>query len=184
MLEDTTVSTEPLQLGDLNNPLETELVVIFFDLTDWMRLFEHHEDSEATQFLDQFYSETGDLVIQAGGQVVKFMGDSGLAIFPPDKIEAAISAMQELSRVVDHLGQNWGMKLNLSVNIHVGPVSVGRFGTRDDKRVDIIGKTVNIAASFSRSGFALTQQAYRRISPEGRLQFQKYTQPVVYRWTG
>jgi class 3 adenylate cyclase len=178
------MSEAELHLGALESPVETELVVVFFDLKDWMRQFQQHEDSEAVQFLDEFYTATGDLVGRSGGQVVKFMGDAGLAIYSPDCIEQSIEAMQDLSRVTQRLGEKWNMQLTLTVNMHVGPVSVGRFGTRDDKRLDIIGKTVNVAASFSNRGFSLTQQAYRCLSQEARNQFQKMTQPVIYQWHG
>ena len=66
---------------------------------------------------------------------------------------------------------------------HVGPVTCGPLGPPGWQQFDVIGETVNTAAVASASGhyrFALTPQAFRRLSAEGRQAFKKHTPPVVY----
>jgi class 3 adenylate cyclase len=72
----------------------------------------------------------------------------------------------------------------LNVNIHVGPVIAGEFGPEGDRRFDVIGKSVNIAARLGRRGVTLSPQAFRTLSPEARKKFSKVKPPITYRFEG
>jgi hypothetical protein len=46
--------------------------------------------------------------------------------------------------------------------------------------LDVIGETVHIAATLGSRSFALSQQAFRQLTPEHRQLFHKFTPPVLY----
>lgn len=56
----------------------------------------------------------------------------------------------------------------------------GPIGTRNDKRLDVFGETVNIAAMLKANGIAITPQVFRKLEPETRKLFKKHTPPVTY----
>ena len=61
-----------------------------------------------------------------------------------------------------------------------GRVVAGPSGRDGDKRYDVIGKTVNVAATLDATGVALSVAAFRKLGPELRRRFKKHTPPVTY----
>jgi class 3 adenylate cyclase len=59
-------------------------------------------------------------------------------------------------------------------------VAAGHFGADDDRRYDILGKTVNIAVRLESQGVALSAEAFRQLGPEMRRRFKKHTPPISY----
>ncbi|MBV8083184.1 MAG: hypothetical protein JO247_00065 [Chloroflexi bacterium] len=66
----------------------------------------------------------------------------------------------------------------LHVNAHFGEVTLGPMGR--ERRLDVIGQTVNVTATLGSKDFALSQQAFRCLTPEHRRLFHKFTPPVLY----
>jgi class 3 adenylate cyclase len=68
----------------------------------------------------------------------------------------------------------------LAAKAHFGPAIAGPFGLTDDKRYDVLGKTVNTAAMLDSTGVTLSVPAFRKLSPALRRRFKKHTSPVIY----
>ena len=158
------------------------LVVAFFDLSRFSEWSSSDEDERVAGFLQAFYALAGRHVGGAGGRVVKFMGDAGLAAFPEEHAEEAITALCAFAQEARQQARAAGLDAHLAVNVHVGPVLAGSFGVPGDERYDVIGKTVNIAARLGRRGVTLSAQAFRCLSAEGRKCFQKNMPPITYRF--
>jgi len=160
---------------------EQTLGVAFFDLSRISEWSSSQEDACVASFLQRFYALAGQHIVPAGGRIVKFMGDAGLAAFPTESAEDVIFALCALARDARAAGQACGLDTYLNVSVHVGPVLAGRFGAPGEERFDVIGKTVNVAARLGRRGVTLSAQAFRCLSPEGRKRFEKITPPIMYR---
>jgi class 3 adenylate cyclase len=156
------------------------LGVTFFDLSRFAAWGSSDDDEAVAAFLQQFYQLSADHIEPAGGRIVKFIGDAGLAVFPRDGAEDVVFALCELSKVTRQRGADVGLDTYLNINVHVGPVLTGSFGPAGGERYDVIGKTVNIAARLGRRGVVLSPQAFRCLSEEARERFQKVTRPVTY----
>lgn len=161
--------------------LET-LGVAFFDLSRMSEWSSSAEDVLVADFLQRFYELAAKHIEPAGGRIVKFMGDAGLAVFPADRVQDGILALCAFTRDARECAREVGLDTYLNVNVHVGPVLAGQFGPPDAKRFDVIGKTVNIAARLGRRGVTLSPQAFRCLRPEARQRFEKITPPVTYRF--
>ncbi len=157
------------------------LGVAFFDLSRIVAWSSSDEDIRIAVFLQKFYQLAAEHVEEAGGRIAKFMGDAGLAVFPPERMEDGVFALAELARRARDCGQEAGFDVYLNTNVHVGPVLSGSFGPPGSERFDVIGKTVNIAARLGRRGLTLSPQAFRCLSPEGREHFKKIKPPMTYR---
>jgi len=157
------------------------LGVAFFDLSRIAEWSSCNEDAHVASFFQEFYALAARHVEPAGGRIVKFMGDAGLAVFAEESAEAAIFALAELAKEARVCGREYGLDTYLNVNVHVGPVLAGSFGPEGAERYDVIGKTVNIAARLGRRGLTLSPQAFRCLSPQGRQRFEKITPPATYR---
>jgi len=143
-----------------------------------------NEDARVASFLQKFYQLAADILVPAGGRIVKFMGDAGIAVCPEESVEAMVFALCDFSAAARKCGNEFGIDTYLNVNVHVGAVLAGGFGPKDSERFDVIGKTVNIAARLGRRGVTLSTQAFRCLGEEGRKRFDKIKQPITYRFSG
>lgn len=157
------------------------LGVAFFDLSRIAQWSSSDEDIRVAAFFQGFYELAAQHIEGAGGQIVKFMGDAGLAVFPTESVEDVVFALATLAREAPECARGFGLDTYLNVNVHVGPLLAGGFGPPGAERFDVIGKTVNIAARLGRRGLTLSPQAFRCLSPEGREHFEKLKPPVTYR---
>lgn len=158
------------------------LGVAFFDLSRFAEWSSSDQDTTVASFLQAFYRLAAEHIEPAGGRVVKFMGDAGLAVFPTEHAEDSILALCALAGKARERAAEVGLDTYLNVNVHVGAVLAGSFGPPGGERFDVLGKTVNIAARLGRRGVTLSAQAFRCLSPEGRKRFEKLTPPVTYRY--
>lgn len=165
---------------EIDTPTELEALVAFFDLTAFVKFSKDFSPQEIFGILSEFYEFTGEIIESAGGDIIKFIGDAGLVIFPDHKVDEGVIALKKLKDE----GDAWlaGRKIASKniIKIHYGPVICGPLGTRTDKRFDIIGLTVNTAALLRSNGFAMSAQVFRKLSSETRERFKKHTPPITY----
>ena len=112
---------------------------------------------------------------------MKFIGDAGLAVFPPESGEAVVFALCDLARATRECAQGFGLDTSLSVNIHVGQVVAGEFGPPGATRFDVLGKAVNVAARLGRCGVTLSPQALHLLPPASQQRFEEIAPPLTYR---
>jgi adenylate cyclase len=159
-----------------------DLVIVFIDLSTFTVDARGVDDTRLAELVSDFYDRVGAHVSGAGGTVVKFIGDGALLVFPPAKVDAAVGALFALKRDVDAWlsSERWGSRL--VVKVHCGTVVAGSFGARarGEERFDVIGTEVNVAARLPTRSFAISPQAFRRLSPTTRQRFKKHTPPITY----
>src|SRR5215207_3094501 len=83
-------------------------VIVVIDLSNFTKAFIQCGDAEIATFLDLYYSLCERTMADAGGSIVKFMGDGCLAVFPVELASAAVSAVIELQRAVEELAAAHG----------------------------------------------------------------------------
>ena len=102
-------------------------------------------------------------------------------MFEEANVEAGILALSELAVAARRRAREFDLDAYLNISVHVGPVIMGTFGPEGHGRLDVIGKTVNIAARLGRRGLSLSSQAFRCLSTETRERFEKIKPPITYR---
>jgi adenylate cyclase len=157
-----------------------QALVACSDLTGYARLTSKLADEEVFHFLSDYYELVGQTITPAGGRMIKFMGDAAFMIFPESQVDSGIRSLLVLQQEGDRFLADRGIGCRHHIRAHFGPVQQGELGTREDKRLDVIGSTVNTMFSIKASEFALTPEAFRKLKPETRRLFKKHTQPVTY----
>jgi adenylate cyclase len=158
-----------------------ELLVVFVDLSTYTQDARRTaDDLRLADIVDAYYERVSAAVRAAGGNVVKFMGDGALLVFPTERADAAVTALLELTVSIGRWleGERWESRL--VVKAHAGTVIAGGFGGSGDKSFDVIGDAVNVAARLQTRAFALSADAFRLLSPEARKRFKKHTPPITY----
>ena len=169
-----------MNLNETGQPGETELLIVFADLTNFSRLSMKRSSLETFSHLSRIYEMTCDQVEAADGAVIKFIGDESLSIFPANRIDKGITAMLKLKKDVDSDNRRNGIDSQLKVRCHFGKPLLGLIGGRSDKRPDVIGNDVNICAMLRSNGFVMTAETFRKLKPETRTLFKKHTPAITY----
>jgi class 3 adenylate cyclase len=165
---------------ELRMPAERELLVGFYDLSGFMRYAETAEPQHLLDTMAGYFALTGQIVKEAGGRLIKTLGDAGLAAFPAETVDAGVRAFQSVqARGSAWLGER-GYKSRVIVKLHLGPVAIGPVGSPGDEIIDVYGKTVNVAATLSSTGLAMTPAVFRSLQPDTRKLFKKHTPPITY----
>ncbi|MGD9879635.1 MAG: adenylate/guanylate cyclase domain-containing protein [Reyranella sp.] len=165
---------------DLRLPSEHELLVGFYDVRGYMRYAEATEPRPLLDLMTGYFACTGKIVADAGGRLIKTLGDAGLVAFPADHTDAGIQAVRALQAIGrDWLGER-GFKTAILAKLHIGPVAVGRVGSPGEEIIDVYGRTVNIAAALPSTGLAVTPAVFRSLQPDTRKLFKKHTPPITY----
>lgn len=165
---------------EISHPAETDLVVSFFDLTGFARFARNTGNQELTEFIAAYYEFVGDIIESKNGKVVKFIGDSGLIAFPESAADQAVISLLELQKKGDRFLLEHKANCRHIIKAHFGKVVCAIVGTQNEKRFDIFGETVNIAAMLESNGCAITPQLFRKLLPETRKYFKKHTPPITY----
>jgi adenylate cyclase len=164
----------------IQTPQQRDVLVAFSDLSAFTRVVQDLGEGEAFALMAEYYELVGDIVASGGGKVVKFIGDAALLVFPADGVDAGVLVLRALKEQGDQFFASRDKPCRHVIKVHFGPVCCGPIGTRDDKRFDLFGQAVNIAALLSSNGLALTPQVFRRLAPETRQYFKKHTPPITY----
>ena len=156
------------------------LLIAFIDLSGFARDAERTTDERLAELLDRYYERIGAAASSAGGALVKLIGDGALLVFPPERADDAVQALLDLRDAIPALFVEDGWHSALVVKLHAGDVVCGPFGATGAKRFDVIGGEVNICARLPTRSFALSAEAFRALTPDGRKRFKKHTLPVTY----
>ena len=88
----------------LRMPTERELLVGFYDLAGYMRHAEKTRPQDLLATMAGYFARTGQIVGDAGGRLIKTLGDAGLVAFPAEAADAGVLALRSVqSRVANGL---------------------------------------------------------------------------------
>ena len=152
---------------------EAELVIVFVDLTLFEKQGQKVSARELADTIDRYYERVAIEVQNAGGRLVKFIGDAALIVFEAPDADRAVAMLLSLKPGIDELMKKAGWQCRLTAKAHLGAVVEGEFGARDDKRFDVIGANVNAAARLRSTGVTISRQLYEALSEDVRARFRE-----------
>lgn len=134
-----------------------EAVVMFSDLRGFTALSDNSSESEVFDALNGYFDVVVQSVEEMGGDVLKFMGDGILSIFPIQANanrahqcqQAALAArgvLAGLAALNDRRVEAGKKPLDIGIGINVGQVSYGNIGSPGRLDFTVLGGAVNIAS--------------------------------------
>jgi class 3 adenylate cyclase/uncharacterized protein (DUF427 family) len=134
---------------------DIDAAILFCDLRNSTGWAERLSRTDYLALLNAFFETVVDLVHDAGGEVLKFVGDGVLAVFPSDANggharAAALKAAITIIREVDALRASGAdQPLSCSIGLDFGRVTYGNVGSRDRLDFTVIGRPAIIASRLS-----------------------------------
>lgn len=135
--------------------------IMICDLRDFTRISDNWPRDDVIDLLNGYFDAMSEPIARHGGEILKFIGDGLLAIFPLDRPSACanlLRAVAEARQAMIALNeQNEAMHqelLRYGVGVHVGDVMYGNIGSRNRLDFTVIGPAVNMASRLE----SLTKQ--------------------------
>ena len=141
----------------LGDSVRINAVVCFCDLRGSVRLAEHYGTDRFLEELNRFYGCTAIPVQRNGGEILRFIGDAFLAIFPIESFggtdaacTAALTAAREALAALQ--GANTSRRVtgdpafDCGIGLHIGEVLYGNIGTNERLEFTVIGSVANETA--------------------------------------
>jgi adenylate cyclase len=135
---------------------EIRAVIWFCDLRDSTPLADSMNREAFLRLLNDYFECVLGPVQERGGEILRFIGDAALAIFPigtqpavvacakaVDAARDAVARMQELNAKRKQAG---GRRLRFGIGLHLGLVLYGNIGTPTRIEFTVIGAAANEAA--------------------------------------
>lgn len=121
-----------------------EAAIWFSDMRDFTALSDRRPPAEVIEILDAYFDAVATAISDHGGEVLKFIGDAVMAIFPVGEdpraaclgaLAAAEASLEALSKL-DH-------PIAIGIGLHRGEVMYGNIGARDRLDFTVISAAVN-----------------------------------------
>ena len=158
--------------------------LLYADLRGFTELSEAAEPQQVITALDAWFDRIAGAVHAFGGEVLKFIGDGVLAIFPIGERDAAAACDAALRAIaaaragMDHLDRTRATQnlppLPFGTALHVGEMLWGNIGTADRLDFTAIGSAVNLVSRLE----GLCRPLGRTVLASGAFA-RETTQPLV-----
>ncbi|HEY1959447.1 MAG TPA: adenylate/guanylate cyclase domain-containing protein [Polyangiaceae bacterium] len=138
----------------LRGDVETLRAVIWFsDLRGFTELSAHRAPAAIVSVLNELFDCQVPAIENHGGEVLKFIGDGLLAIFPVDgsagvdaRCRDALAAAAEAFAALDARNASADAPIRFGLALHVGDVAYGNIGGASRLDFTAIGPAVNLAS--------------------------------------
>ena len=155
-------------------------VVLFVDIHNSWTLM-NLLGRDACGFLQEMYEKLGDIIVEHKGEILKYMGDGILCLFPAcSENEVVVCALGLRKSFADILSERGiSHDTELEVGIGSGEVEIGTFGHKSLLQRDAFGDEVNRAIVIGHHrGIAVTQRVCDRI----RMDYEVRELPEMEAW--
>lgn len=135
--------------------------IMICDLRDFTKISDNWPRDDVIDLLNDYFDAMSEPIAKHGGEILKFIGDGLLAIFPlsqPDACANLLHAVTEARHAMVALNARNSATsrapLNYGIGVHVGDVMYGNIGSMSRLDFTVIGPAVNMASRLE----ALTKQ--------------------------
>jgi adenylate cyclase len=140
--------------------------IMICDLRDFTRISDNWPRDDVIDLLNGYFDAMSEPIARHGGEILKFIGDGLLAIFPLSEphacanlLHAVTEARQAMIALNEKNGETGRAPLNYGIGVHVGDVMYGNIGSSTRLDFTVIGPAVNMASRLE----ALTKQLGRTV---------------------
>jgi adenylate cyclase len=140
--------------------------IMICDLREFTRISDNWPRDDVIDLLNGYFDAMSEPIARHGGEILKFIGDGLLAIFPLSRpsacanlLHAVAEARQAMVALNEKNGETGRAPLNYGIGVHVGDVMYGNIGSRTRLDFTVIGPAVNMASRLE----TLTKQLGKRV---------------------
>lgn len=140
--------------------------IMICDLRDFTKISDNWPRDDVIDLLNDYFDAMSEPIAKHGGEILKFIGDGLLAIFPLSQpnacanlLHAVTEARQAMAALNARNSATSRAPLNYGIGVHVGDVMYGNIGSSSRLDFTVIGPAVNMASRLE----ALTKQVRKPV---------------------
>jgi adenylate cyclase len=140
--------------------------IMICDLRDFTRISDNWPRDDVIDLLNDYFDAMSEPIARHGGEILKFIGDGLLAIFPLSEpsacanlLHAVAEARQAMIALNERNSEIGRAPMNYGIGVHVGDVMYGNIGSRTRLDFTVIGPAVNMASRLE----SLTKQLGKKV---------------------
>ncbi|GHB48586.1 adenylate cyclase [Pseudovibrio japonicus] len=143
-------------------------IVAFSDIRNFTRFSNYLPDKALLRLLNEYFGIITSRVEQHGGEILKFIGDEVLAVFPyTDAQSARIAACEAMAALRESLAELAATNadgfadlpaIHVGMGVHAGRVFFGNVGGQRRLDFTVVGPVVNEAARIAELSKRLNQE--------------------------
>ncbi len=140
--------------------------IMICDLRDFTRISDSWPRDDVIDLLNDYFDALSEPIARHGGEILKFMGDGLLAIFPLSEpaacanlLRAVSEAREAMSALSERNSLTGAAPLDYGVGVHLGDVMYGNIGSLTRLDFTVIGPAVNMASRIE----TLTKQVGKKV---------------------
>ena len=184
ILEDVDVSTlfvegvDPCSMG-----VEKYFVILFSDIRGFTPFAESLLHYDVIHALNLYFQQVGKVIARHGGYISNYMGDGFMALFEADDpaegalraVKAGLELFDAVRNLKPYLEELYRKSFEIRVGLHYGQVVAGKVGTPGNKKLTVIGDTVNFASRIESANkqagtqFLISEDTYALVKDQVRL---------------
>ena len=137
----------------------------------------------AHSFAQEMYERLGDIIVEHKVEILKYVGDAMLCVFPAGCASETVACSLKLRRAFSSMVSGRGLppETELEVGIGLGEVTTGVFGHRSLRQRDVFGQEISCVTTIGHHrGIAITERVYDEVKeqyetrqlPEFRVKWQ------------
>ena len=166
------------------NPLtipvkSTKKIVLSGSMIDFSNLFEQFHYEDVVQAINTYLETCSASIIQHGGQIAKYSGDSVIAHFSLKQTDAAIAACMDISRKMTVLKKNSAIfsLIHFHYGIISGAMIEGNIGSSIKMDYTVLGSTIHRAvrlgmvARETNNAIAISENIQQMADPSWGFQY-------------
>jgi adenylate cyclase len=145
-------------------------VIMMTDMRGFTALSDRLPGEEMIELLDDYFDAVVTPIQKRKGEILKFIGDGVLAIFPAaddddfssasaQALEAALEGLERLGSVNKARRETDRTEVRIGIGLHLGEVIYGNVGAADRLDFTVIGPAINLASRIE----GLTKRLLRPI---------------------
>jgi len=140
--------------------------IMICDLRDFTKLSDIWPRDDVIELLNGYFDAMSEPIEKFGGEILKFMGDGLLAIFPLSDPDACLNLMRAIAEAQTAMValnirnvESGHDALGYGIGVHVGDVMYGNIGSKGRLDFTVIGPAVNVASRLE----SLTKEIKRPV---------------------
>ena len=160
---------------------EREMTAYFSDIEKFSTFSERMTPTELVNVLNEYLTAMCNIIVDLGGTVDKFEGDSIMAFWgaptmQPDHASLACFAAIDMNKALTELRRKWARdgrpEINVRMGLNTGPMVVGNMGSAQRMNYTIMGDAVNLASRLEGANKAygsrmmISESTYKACEPD------------------
>jgi len=169
---------EPCSIG-----VEKFVLVLFADIRGFTPFAENLLHYDVIYALNLYFQTVGQVIARYGGAINNYMGDGFMALFEADHpaegairaVRASLEMIETVRNLQPYLEDLYNKSFAMRVGLHYGQVVAGKIGSPGNKKVTVIGDTVNLASRIEAANkqagtqFLVSEETYALVQDQVRL---------------